>query len=148
MLKLPVNTPRASAKPTHARAELLATRARRILLVDDSHDAALSLGRALELMGHAVRVVHDGPAALAIAAELNPDIALLDIALPGMTGYELCEKLGALLGAATPICIALTGYAMLDDRKRAEAGFVGHFVKPIDLDKLERALAAFPSGAA
>lgn len=116
----------------------------RILVVDDSHDAAQSLGEALELMGHTVRVVHDGREALAVAPELEPDIALLDIALPDMNGYEICERLGALLGEAAPTCIALTGYSMLDEHELSRASFFAHFVKPIDLDQLESALSAVP----
>jgi signal transduction histidine kinase/ActR/RegA family two-component response regulator len=115
------------------------TPARRILLVDDNRDAALMLGNALEHMGHVVARAHDGPAALAIAATFVPEIALLDIGLPGMSGYQL----GAALRAIYDIrLVAVTGYGQEQDRQRSlAAGFEAHLVKPVDLKLLQRLLA-------
>ena len=108
---------------------------RRILVVDDNDDAALSLKKALERLGYAVAIAHDGPAALRAAASFEPEIALLDIGLPVMDGYELARRLRAL---GRLHLIALSGYGQEADRKRsAEAGFEVHLTKPVDLRHLE-----------
>jgi CheY-like chemotaxis protein len=112
--------------------------ARRILIVDDNHDAAESIADGLLELGHEVHVAHDGPSALAIAARFKPDICLLDIGLPVMDGYELARRLRAShdLPEGARI-IALTGYGQDADRRRSsEAGFSAHVVKPVDLDFL------------
>jgi CheY-like chemotaxis protein/anti-sigma regulatory factor (Ser/Thr protein kinase) len=108
---------------------------RRILVVDDNDDAALSLKKALERLGYAVAIAHDGPAALRAAAVFEPEIALLDIGLPVMDGYELARRLRAL----RPLhLVALSGYGQEADRRRsAEAGFEVHLTKPVDLRYLE-----------
>jgi CheY-like chemotaxis protein len=105
---------------------------KRILVVDDNVDAATSLALVLRTMGHEVFVAHDGRAALADLSRIRPDIALLDIAMPDMTGYEVARQVRARLGAAVRI-IALTGFGLAEDRARAiEAGFDQHIVKPAD----------------
>jgi CheY-like chemotaxis protein len=108
---------------------------KRILVVDDNDDAALSLKKALERLGYAVAIAHDGPAALRAAAVFEPEIALLDIGLPVMDGYELARRLRALHSLHL---IALSGYGQEADRQRsAEAGFEVHLTKPVDLRHLE-----------
>ncbi len=108
---------------------------RRILVVDDNDDAALSLKKALERLGYAVAIAHDGPAALRAAAVFEPEIALLDIGLPVMDGYELARRLRALRSLHL---VALSGYGQEADRQRsAEAGFEVHLTKPVDLRHLE-----------
>ncbi|HYI88144.1 MAG TPA: response regulator, partial [Burkholderiales bacterium] len=83
-------------------------------------------------MGHEVFVAHDARAALADLSRIRPDIALLDIAMPDMTGYELAREVRARLGAAVRI-VALTGFGLAEDRVRAlDAGFDQHLVKPAD----------------
>ncbi len=115
---------------------------RRILVVDDNEDAAWLLGEALRMLGHEVRVAHDGRSALATTATWSPEIALLDIGLPGMDGFELCRELGQL--ASPPHCIAVSGYGQPRDREQArEAGFDAHFVKPVDLRDVQAAIEAF-----
>jgi CheY-like chemotaxis protein len=105
---------------------------RRILVVDDNVDAANSLALVLRTLGHEVFVAHDGRSALAELSRIRPDIALLDIAMPGMTGYEVARQVRARLGAAVRI-VALTGFGLAEDRARAiEAGFDQHIVKPAD----------------
>jgi CheY-like chemotaxis protein len=105
---------------------------KRILVVDDNVDAAVSLAAVLRTMGHEVFVVHEGRTALAELAKIRPDIALLDIAMPGMSGYELARQMRARLGGAVRI-VALTGFGLAEDRARAiEAGFDHHIVKPAD----------------
>jgi PAS domain S-box-containing protein len=113
----------------------------RVLIVDDNVDAADLLSEALAQLGHATRVAYDGEQALEIAAELHPEIAVLDIGLPGMSGFELADHLRHLTGE-TPRLIALTGYGQDADRRRSsEAGFDAHLVKPVDLGALVRVIA-------
>jgi signal transduction histidine kinase/CheY-like chemotaxis protein len=116
--------------------------ARRILIVEDNRDAAQSLALLLRLQGHEVQVVHDGLAALAVAGTFCPQVALLDIGLPGMSGYEVARQLRQQPAAAEMLLVALTGYCHDEDRRRSqEAGFNAHLVKPVCLDTLHDLLA-------
>lgn len=111
---------------------------RKILVVDDNTDAADSLSEALQLLGHVVEVAYDGAAALQVAPSFQPDLALLDIGLPAMDGYELGQQLRACLGEAPLKLVALTGYSQETDRRRTtDAGFDRHLVKPVDFDRLQ-----------
>ena len=110
---------------------------RRILIVDDNTDAAAGLDLILRYHEHEVAVVHDGPAALAAAERFDPEIVLLDIGLPGMSGLEVARRLKARSGGDGPLLVATTGYGQAEDRHRAaEAGFDYHLTKPIDLEFL------------
>lgn len=112
----------------------------RILVVDDNADAAVSLGQLLEAYGHAVTVAFDAEQALKMAQVSSShgfDVALLDIGLPGLNGYQLAERLRRLPQLATCMLLALTGYGTAADSDRSrQAGFDHHLVKPLDLDKL------------
>jgi len=135
VIEMPAARPLAATEPVDGLANILSTSARRILVVDDNDDAALALKKALELLGYAVAVAHDGPAALRMAATFEPEIALLDIGLPVMDGYELAQRLRQQRSVHL---VAVTGYGQESDRRRtAEAGFEQHLVKPIDLQRLE-----------
>jgi CheY-like chemotaxis protein len=115
---------------------------RRILVVDDSKDAAESLAMLLSLSGHHVAVAHDGVQALEMAAAERPEVILLDIGLPGMNGYEVCRRAreGGLTDA---LIIAMTGYGQERDRQRSkDAGFDTHIVKPVELNHLMELLAS------
>jgi signal transduction histidine kinase len=117
--------------------------ARRILVVDDNTDAAEMLTQALTQYGHVVRAAGDGPTALRAAEEFRPDIALLDIGLPVMDGYELGRRFGAHPTLRGVRLIAVTGYGQEQDRRRSLAsGFVAHMIKPIDLEQLRTAIEA------
>ncbi|HEV2844774.1 MAG TPA: PAS domain S-box protein, partial [Thermoanaerobaculia bacterium] len=117
-------------------------RPRRILIVDDNSDATQTLLVLLELWGHEVRSAHDGPAALAAAAELQPEIVLLDLGLPGMSGFEVAPELRALPGLRDVTIVAVTGYGQDEDRRKTrEAGFDHHLVKPVDPDLLRKLIA-------
>ena len=99
------------------------------------------MAELLGLLGHEVRVVHDGLSAVSAAAEMMPDLVLLDIGLPGIDGYEAARRIRAAAGSAIRL-IALTGWGQDKDREQASAaGFDEHWVKPVSLDKL-RGLAA------
>jgi signal transduction histidine kinase/CheY-like chemotaxis protein len=105
---------------------------RRVLVVDDNADSALALSEFIRLLGHSTAVAHDGPHALAIAREFKPTVALLDIGLPGMDGYELAKQLREAALKEPLSLIAITGYGQASDRaKSREAGFDQHVVKPV-----------------
>ena len=111
--------------------------AKRILVADDNVDFAMSVEAILAPLGHDVRVVHDAAAALAVAAQFAPQIALLDIGLPGCNGYELARKLRRLPQTAESLLVAITGWGQEDDRRRSrEAGFDTHLVKPVEPSQL------------
>ncbi len=129
-------------EPKHAVAP---ARSHRVLVVDDSIDQAESLGLLLELMGNEVRVAHDGLAAIAAASAFRPEVAFLDIGLPGMDGYEIAQRLRHDVGLIDTFIIALSGYGTDEDRRRTQqAGFNLHLTKPVLPDRLRRALAEIP----
>ncbi len=110
---------------------------KRILVVDDNRDAAELMADFMKTLGFDVRVAYDPASALDIAADYHPDIALLDIGLPVMDGWELGRCLQKLGTGGGPMLIAVTGYGQQSDRQSSEAnGFAGHLIKPVDLDKL------------
>jgi CheY-like chemotaxis protein len=114
-----------------------------VLVVDDNEDAAAMLAEFVESLGYQVRAAHDGPAALKAAVEGAPDIALLDIGLPVMDGYELASRLRQTEGGPSLKLIAITGYGQAADRERTrQSGFDAHLVKPVDLDTLADLLAS------
>ena len=109
------------------------TRPVRVVLADDNRDACDSLEMLLTLEKHDVRVAYDGERALALMAEFRPELALLDIGMPGMNGYELAAKVREQPWGSTVRLVAVTGWGQEDDRRRAiEAGFDEHLVKPVD----------------
>ncbi|MEO6046812.1 MAG: PAS domain S-box protein [Candidatus Kapaibacterium sp.] len=113
-----------------------------VLVVDDNIDAARSMTLYLKAWGYDVRIAHDGPTALAIAAEHRPDVVLLDIGLPGMSGYDVAVELRKLNHGAEIEIVAVTGYGQEEDRRRTrEAGIDHHMVKPIDPRVLRTLLA-------
>lgn len=110
---------------------------RRLLVADDNPDAADSLAMTLRLLGHEVEVAHDGRQALAIASILHPDVALLDIGMPEINGYELARQIRSEPWGRDMKLIAVTGWGQEEDRRLAlEAGFDEHLTKPIDPKRL------------
>jgi len=131
----------ATIAPEPAQIPAPSAALRRVLVVDDNVDAAISLEVLLRHMGHEVRVAHDGAAALGAAQAFQPDVVFLDIALPGMSGYDVAKSLRDAATGVTRI-VALTGYSQQDDVRRSrEAGFDAHLVKPVDPDTLLRTLS-------
>ncbi|WP_321797288.1 ATP-binding protein [Burkholderia sp. BCC1988] len=115
---------------------------RRVMLVDDNEDAASTLAQWLREAGHEVAVVHDPVTALAAYRAYRPDVAILDIGLPVMDGYELLRRLKAITEVTPCIFLALTGYGRNADRERCLAtGFLQHFVKPVDPAALHLAMS-------
>ena len=114
---------------------------RRILIVEDNADAREALRVLLELEGHTVEAAAEGGRAIAIARDKDPDIALVDIGLPGVDGYEVARQLRTAPGRRS-VLIALTGYGQPEDRQRAlDAGFDDVLVKPVDPTALTTLLA-------
>ena len=110
---------------------------RRVLIVDDNVEAARMLATLLEAFGHSTSVASDGPSALAVAPAFRPEVALLDIGLPVMDGYELARRLRRVDGLAATRLVAITGYGQASDRRKSrEAGFDDHLVKPVNVDTL------------
>ncbi len=115
----------------------------RILVVDDNEDAAATLAVLLNLIGHQTHVAHDGQEALVAAAACRPEVVLLDISLPKLSGHEVARWLRAQPWGRDIILVAVT--AMDQERFRLEShrsGFDAHLVKPVDLRTLEALLAA------
>ena len=106
--------------------------ARRVLVVDDNADAADSLAMLLQVRGDEVRVAYDGEEALFAEQEFKPDILLLDIGMPKLSGYEVARRVRDARGPEV-LLVAITGWGQEEDRQRArDAGFDHHFTKPVD----------------
>jgi two-component system, sensor histidine kinase len=119
---------------------------RRVLVVDDNQDAAMSLGKLLQLLGADVAVVHDGYAALEILSSFKPNVVLLDIGMPGMDGYEVARRIREQAEWQSVMLIALTGWGQEEDRQRADlAGFDHHLLKPADLTALRTLITSLDS---
>ena len=137
----------ANSKGSSSAGALEGLPVRRILVVDDNRDAAKSLEMMLSLQGSEVRTAFDGPAALEVAAGFGPELVLLDIGLPGMSGYEVCRRMRQEPWGRDILIAALTGWGQEEDRRRSkEAGFDRHLVKPIEPSQLEALLARSPQG--
>jgi PAS domain S-box-containing protein len=109
----------------------------RVLVVDDNRDSAESLAMMLRLSGYDVHKAYDGLAAVEVAAQLRPDVILLDIGLPSLNGYDVCRRIRQQAGSSAALIVALTGWGQDGDKRRsAEAGFDGHMVKPVNLGGL------------
>ena len=115
----------------------------RILIVDDHEDSAEMLSLLLSGKGHATRTALDGHTALAVAAAFQPHVGLLDLNLPGMSGYELAMRLRAVPEFAHIRLVAVTGHGSEAHRARARAaGFDEHLLKPVDLQMVDAVLAS------
>lgn len=124
-------------------SETTAPRALRVLIVDDNTDASDLLGTLVELAGHHATSASSGAEGLARAQESPPDLAFVDIGMPGMSGYELAASFRATPALAGVILVALTGWGGDEARARAKAaGFDHHLVKPANPDDIDRILAA------
>ena len=105
----------------------------RVLIADDDRDGALTLSTLLEIEGYEVRTVHGGQDALDAAREFRPDVVLLDIGMPKVTGYEAARRLRLRYGNDCPVLIAITGWKQASDKILASlAGFDHHVAKPYE----------------
>jgi len=120
-------------------------RSRRVLVVEDSPDAAESLRDVLAFSGHEVEVAFDGPAALEMGRAFRPEIVICDIGLPGMDGYDVARAFRAVAELQGAYLVALSGYAQPEHLQQAvAAGFDQHLVKPLRVEDLDRLLAEAP----
>src|SRR5262249_8315071 len=119
---------------------------RRILIVEDNADARITLAALLTLLGHRVETASSGIEGIEQALDGRPEVALIDLGLPGMDGCEVARQLRSALGDSIHL-VALTGYALDEDRDRTRAaGFDAHLVKPVETEDLNRVLARDPPG--
>ncbi|WP_407935842.1 PAS domain S-box protein [Cupriavidus necator] len=134
-LPMPAGHEALTPQPAHPLTQEL--EAQRILLVDDNRDAADSLAMLLELCGHEVTIAYDGAEALHVAPRCRPHIALIDLAMPGMDGFEVVRAMRDVAGTEQTRFVALTGFGQPADRQHTEnAGFHAHLVKPVELETL------------
>jgi CheY-like chemotaxis protein len=113
-----------------------------MLVIEDMPDVLDMLKTLLELDGHQVDTALDGQQGLDMIARRRPDVALVDIGLPVLDGYEFARQVRSAPANADMLLVALTGYGQADDQRRAlESGFDAHLVKPVDMDKLADLLA-------
>jgi two-component system CheB/CheR fusion protein len=149
IIRLPYSPVRAAVRREAASAppqaaELRSTR--RVLIADDNQDGAESLAMLLRLSGNEVFVAHTGTDALELASQERPHVAILDIGMPGLSGYEVAECIRREAWGARVTMIAVTGWGQDDDKRRAQiAGFDHHLTKPVDLEVLEQLLMPIPA---
>lgn len=143
VVRLPVMLAALPPPPPLISAALLPGKGCRVLVVDDNVDAVKGLAALLRMSGHVVQVAYDGPSALTAALAAPPDVVLLDIGLPGLTGYEVAQQMRREAALRNIVLVALTGYGRETDRQLSqEAGFDYHLVKPADFDEVERIVAS------
>jgi CheY-like chemotaxis protein len=127
-----------------AAAKVHDNRALRVLVVEDNAGVADSWAGLLETLGHEVEVVRDGLDALRAAEAEPPDLVLLDLGLPGMSGYEVARRLRGRRRSKRPLIIAITGFGQDAERLRSyEVGIDLHLVKPVQFDELANLLARY-----
>jgi PAS domain S-box-containing protein len=148
-VRLPLVLALAEAPTEEGLPPAAAPGRRRVLVVDDNRDAALSLAMLLRIMGNETRAAHDGVEALDVAAGFRPDVVILDIGMPRLNGYETCRRFREQPGGRAVVLVALTGWGAADDRERSrEAGFDAHLVKPVDPEALEELLTRLRASSA
>ena len=132
-----------SAQP--APGDAPAPRRLRVLVADDERDTVMTLAAILQDEGYEVREVYRGSEVLRMVRDFDPDVALIDIGMPGMTGYDVARELRQVFGAGRPLLIAVTGWKMPSDRILAQlAGFDHHLAKPFDSSALLELIAQVP----
>ncbi|POR53519.1 PAS/PAC sensor hybrid histidine kinase [Paraburkholderia eburnea] len=140
-VSLPIVVPTHRARTSIDKAIIAPPDARRVLVVDDNRDAAESLALLLSIAGHDVRVAHAGEEALALAGVFRPQTVLLDLGMPGLSGYDVARALRAMPDSADMVVVALTGWGQEEDRRKTgAAGFDWHITKPADPEQIMRLL--------
>jgi CheY-like chemotaxis protein len=148
-LRMPCRVQTESSVATAAEAPQLkpAMRPLRIVIADDNGDAAESLAMLLRMDGHEVSVAHDGAAALNIVDAVRPHVAVLDIGMPGLNGYQVAQRIRSSLNAEPIVLVALTGWGQARDLERAKAaGFDHHLIKPAEPSQLQSLIADITAG--
>ncbi len=145
VVRLPLLPAEQGREPvsTGERETAPAVLSRRILVVDDNRDAADSLAMLLGVQGHEVHTCYDGLAAIEAVRTFRPQVALVDIGLPTIDGYEAARRIRETAEGKAIVLVAITGWGQEEDRRRsAQAGFDRHITKPVELRELESVLAA------
>jgi PAS domain S-box-containing protein len=143
IVKLPHGASLESREPPTLQAALEQRARRRVLIADDNRDGAESLAILLRVEGHDVSVVHDGAAALVAMERLRPEVALLDIGMPWLNGYEVAQRVRQSAAGRAILLVAITGWGQDSDKARAlDAGFDHHFTKPIEPDRITALLGS------
>jgi CheY-like chemotaxis protein len=147
-----VRLPLATSSPTQeedgagAPAPAPQAAARRVLVADDNRDAADTLAMLIEFEGHSVMLAYDGAAALEAFGRFNPDIVLLDLGMPRLSGIEVAQRIRAAESGTHAMLVAITGWGQSGDRARTlAAGFDHHLTKPVDVGRLRELLRAGPA---
>ncbi|WP_422927884.1 PAS domain S-box protein [Singulisphaera sp. PoT] len=142
-IRLPAAQQPAPTRDDAGPSPLKPARKAKVLVVDDNVDTAKGMARLLKLIGHEVATAHSGPEAIEVARAYDPDFILLDIGLPGMSGYEVASQLRREPCCEGSVIVAVSGYGQDEDRRRSrQAGFDHHLIKPLDHDALLSLLAA------
>jgi signal transduction histidine kinase len=143
---LPLSADGVQPVAREAARAVPAQHACRALVVDDNRDSADTLAMLLQLLGHDVRCVYDPREAAGVAASFAPDVAFLDLGMPGMSGHDVARTLRAGTAGATMVLVAVTGWGQPEERRRTrDAGFDHHLVKPVDLAVVSAICAGLPS---
>jgi two-component system CheB/CheR fusion protein len=147
VVRLPVaDGPGTLASPVTATPAKGPVEPRRVLVIDDNCDQLSSLSELLKVLGHDVRVAKDGSEALRIVPEFQPEVVLLDIGLPGMSGYEVARRIRGLKNGDRMVLVAQTGWGQETDRQRSkDSGFDHHLVKPVAVEQFGEILRAAPA---
>jgi signal transduction histidine kinase len=148
-VRLPLGAPDHVSAPAATVKEVGPgnNRARRVLVVDDNEDQVQSLALLLKLLGHQVESARDAAGAVATAKAFAPDLALVDIGLPVVNGYEVARQIRKLPGLEKIVLVAQTGWGQEEDRRRShEAGFDQHLVKPVEIERVQELLSAIQDG--
>ena len=142
VVRLPADAATLPARAPAEEAPAAGGRQHRILVADDNRDAADTLAKMLKLFGHEVRIAYDGEEAVRVAADFVPDLALLDIGMPRLNGYDAARSIRSQPRGGRIKIVALTGWGQPEDKRRSQsAGFDEHLVKPVDPAVLGRILA-------
>jgi CheY-like chemotaxis protein len=148
-LKLPIGTEAMWSPSEVASRDATPAPCRRVLIVDDNADSTESLALLLSRRGHEVCAANDGLRAIELGREFRPDLVLLDIGMPGLNGYETCQRIRKQPWGSGITLVAVTGWGQEQDRRMARSvGFDAHLVKPLDLDVLLSLVANPPGGGA
>ncbi|HZN02528.1 MAG TPA: ATP-binding protein, partial [Candidatus Polarisedimenticolia bacterium] len=145
VVQLPVRSLEAEKQRSDWGGATTRIPSRRVLIVDDNRDAAVSLAAMLNFMGNETQTAHDGYEALDVAASFRPDLVMLDIGMPRLSGYDTARRIREQPWGRGMVLVALTGWGQEEDRRKSkDAGFDSHLVKPIEPGAMERLLAGLP----
>ena len=144
----PYHSPVVAKQPSPASGSLAQSRRRlRVLVADDERDQVATLALLLLDEGHEVREVYRGSEVLRMVRDFDPDVALIDIGMPGMTGYDVAREIRQIYGSERPLLVAVTGWKKSSDRILAKlAGFDHHLAKPFDPAQLFELIEPLASG--